>query len=157
MKKIFFTLILMVSFVSVLFAQANGKTLGIRLGYPSEFSFQTSLNNTNRLELGLGYRNYSYANSMSLSGVYQWVWDLSSLSEGFNWYAGVGAQAGFYSNSKKNYFPVSVLGQVGIQYDFKIPIRLSLDYRPAFLLTGIYAGENAFVGDGFCLGVRYRF
>jgi hypothetical protein len=93
-----------------------------------------------------------------LSGVYQWVWDLSALAEGFNWYAGVGASLGYYSYNYSNVtysaLPVSILGQIGIEYNFNIPIKLSLDYRPALLLSG---NGNGFVGDGIALGVRYRF
>jgi len=142
-----------VGLVSAVSAQADGKSIGLRLGYPTELSFQTGLGKSNRLELGLGLRPYTGYSTFSLSGVYQWVWDLSALSDGFNWYAGVGAQVGYYSYSGINGLPISVLGQVGIEYNFKIPLRLSLDYRPAFQLTS----GSAFVGDGVALGVRYKF
>lgn len=163
MKKFILTLALAVSLVGFLRAQANGKTLGLRLGYPTEISFQSGLSNSNRIELGLGIRSYGYGvNSnyaqFSLSGVYQWVWNLSALANGFNWYAGVGASLGYYSYSYVNYnysgYPVSLLGQIGIEYNFNIPLRLSLDYRPAIQLNG---NGNGFVGDGIALGVRYRF
>ncbi len=156
MKKMFFALALVASSLGASFGQSNGQTLGLRLGYPTELSFQTSLSSATRLELGLGVRDYSYGTNFSLSGVHQWVWDLSSLADGFNWYAGIGGQLGVYSNSSKSYFPLALLGQIGLEYNFKIPITLSLDYRPAFQLTGVYAGQNAFIGDGICLGVRYR-
>lgn len=156
MKKMFFALALVVSSLGASFAQSNGQTLGLRLGYPTELSFQTSLSNATRLELGLGVRDYDYGTNFSLSGVHQWVWDLSSLSDGFNWYAGIGGQLGVYSNNNKSYFPLALLGQIGIEYNFKIPLTLSLDYRPAFQLTDVYEGERAFIGDGICLGLRYR-
>jgi len=102
MKKFILTLALVVSFVGLVKAQADGKTIGLRLGYPTEISFQTGLSSANRLELGLGLRTYGYGinsnyTEFSLSGIYQWVWDLESLSKGFNWYAGVGAGLGYYS------------------------------------------------------------
>ena len=162
MKKFILTLALALSMTGVLNAQAEGSSIGLRLGYPTELSFQTGLSNTNRLELGLGLRSYGYYTTnysqFSLSGVYQWVWNLSALADGFNWYAGVGASLGYYSYSYSNVtysaLPVSILGQLGIEYNFNIPIRLSLDYRPALLFNG---NGNGFVGDGFALGVRYRF
>jgi hypothetical protein len=163
MKKIILALALVVSSLGALKAQADGKTIGLRLGYPTELSFQTGISNSNRIELGLGFRSYGYGvNSnydlFSLSGVYQWVWDLSALSKGFNWYAGVGAALGYYSYSYYNYtysaYPVSLLGQVGIEYNFNIPLRLSLDYRPAVQLNGI---GNGFIADGIALSLRYRF
>jgi len=163
MKKIILTLALVLSIAGAVSAQADGQSIGLRLGYPTELSYQKGLSDANRLELGLGFRSYGYGvgsnySRISLSGVYQWVWDLSTLSDGFNWYAGVGASVGYYSYSYMNYtysaLPVSILGQVGIEYNFNIPIRLSLDYRPAFQLNG---NGNGFVGDGIALGVRYRF
>jgi len=153
MKKMFLTLALVVSMAGVASAQADCKSIGLRLGYPGEVSFQTGLSKANRLELGLGLRSYTGYSTFSVSGVYQWVWDLSSLADGFNWYLGAGAQAGYYSYSGTNGLPLSILGQVGIEYNFNIPIRLSLDYRPAFQLNN----GSAFVGDGIALGVRYRF
>ena len=166
MKKIIFTLALVVSMVGLLKAQrVNNNTIGLRLGYPAEISYQMGLNSTNRLEFGLGLRSHGYGfnndssySTFSLSGVYQWVWDLSALSDGFDWYAGVGASLGYYSYSylSNTYseVPVSILGQIGIEYNFKIPVTLSLDYRPAFQLNG---SGNGFVGDGIALGLRYRF
>jgi hypothetical protein len=163
MKKTILTLAIIFSLSSAAMAQAEGKSLGLRLGYPAELSFQTGLSNSNRLELGLGLRSYGYgANSnytlFSLSGVYQWVWDLSALSSGFNWYAGLGASLGYYSysyvNSDYSGYPVSLLGQLGLEYNFNIPLRLSLDYRPAVQLN---ANRSGFIGDGIALGVRFKF
>ena len=163
MKKIILTLALAFSLSGVLMAQSEGKSIGLRLGSPAEISFQSALSNSTRIELGLGFRTYGYgANSnyslFSLSGVYQWVWDLSALSTGFNWYAGLGASLGYYSysyvNSDYSGYPVSLLGQIGIEYNFDIPLRLSLDYRPAVQLN---ANRSGFIADGIALGVRYRF
>jgi hypothetical protein len=166
MKKIIFAIaFLVVSMAGVLRAQqVNSSTIGLRLGYPAEISYQMGLNTTNRLEFGLGLRTHDYGinnesnySTFSLSGVYQWVWDLSALSPGFDWYAGVGASLGYYSysylNNTYSAIPISLLGQIGIEYNFKIPITLSLDYRPAFQLNGYGDG---FIGDGVALGVRYR-
>lgn len=155
--------VLVVTMVGSLMAQADGKSIGIRLGYPLEISFQTGLSNSNRIELGLGGRRYGYGiNSnyyqLSVSGVYQWVWDLSSLAGGFNWYAGAGASLGYYSysyiNNTNSGYPVSILGQVGLEYNFDFPLRLSLDWRPAIQIN---ANRSGFIGDGIALGVRYKF
>jgi hypothetical protein len=78
---------------------------------------------------------------------------LSALADGFNWYAGIGASAGYYSYYGYSGVPISILGQVGIEYNFNIPIRLSLDYRPAFQISN----GSSFIGDGIALGIRYRF
>ena len=161
MKKILITLALLVSMTGALIAQSSGSTIGLRLGYPTEISYQTALSNTNRLELGLGFRSYGYAYSynyavFSLSGMYQWIWNLAALGNGFNWYAGLGASLGYYSYSYLNYgysgFPISILGQVGVEYNFNFPLRVSLDYRPGVQITN----GAGFLYDGVALGLRYR-
>ncbi|MDD5185178.1 MAG: hypothetical protein PHS84_07970 [Paludibacter sp.] len=153
MKRLIFTLALAVSLVGALSAQVDGKAIGLRFGGfagdGAEVSYQQPLGNANRLELDLGLNHYGFG----LSGVYQWVWDLSSLSDGFNWYAGVGANIGSYNYYSSSPLNVGVLGQIGIEYNFNIPLQLSLDYRPGiFLLNGFYP-----VYDGICLSARYRF
>ncbi|MDO9154600.1 MAG: hypothetical protein Q7U47_13010 [Paludibacter sp.] len=145
MKKIIVTLALLVSIACAMNAQVDGKAIGLRFGYGAELSYQHPLGNANRLELDLGLSNWGIA----LNGIYQWVWDLSALSDGFNWYAGAGAAVGFH----QNFFGVGILGQVGIEYNFNIPLQLSLDYRPGiYVLPGFHSSY-----DGICLGVRYRF
>jgi hypothetical protein len=154
MKKIFFVLLLVVSAIGATNAQVKGQALGIRFGgfdgYGAEVSYQHPLSSSNRLEFDLGANRYGFG----LNGVYQWVWDLSALSDGFNWYAGVGAGLGSYDyKSEGNAFGIGVLGQIGIEYNFNIPIQLSLDYRP-----GVYvvpSMHNTY--DGICFSARYKF
>ena len=150
MKKIILTLALVLSFFSALSAQVDGKAIGIRFGLGGEISYQHPMGNANRVELDLGLNSYGFG----LNGIYQWVWDLSALADGFNWYAGAGLGLGAYDygNTSKA-FNFGVLGQVGIEYNFNIPLQLSLDYRPAlYVLPTVYGGY-----DGICLAVRYKF
>ena len=159
MKKIIMTFALFVSMVSALSAQADNKAIGLRLGGGfgggAEISYQQPLSKENRLEIDLGLNSWGFG----LNGVYQWVLDLSDLADGFNWYAGVGAGVGTYNfNYGKDIyanrdFSIGVLGQVGIEYKFDIPLTLSLDYRPGIYFVPAFNGTY----DGICLGARYRF
>ncbi|GHU69114.1 hypothetical protein FACS189413_07430 [Bacteroidia bacterium] len=147
MKKIFLVMVLAVSGVFAVNAQVDGNAIGLRLGYGGEISYQHALGSSNRLELDLGtyWHDIEGAN---LTGVYQWVWDLSALSKGFNWYAGAGAYLGYFSE-----FGIGVAGQVGIEYNFDFPLQLSLDYRPALsIIPAVHFGSS-----DICLGVRYKF
>jgi hypothetical protein len=151
MKKIILFFVLCVISITALNAQVEGKAIGLRFGYGAEVSYQHPLGNANRLEVDLGANGYGFG----LSGVYQWVWDLSSLADGFNWYAGVGGGLGSYNynNAASSTFGIGVLGQIGAEYNFKIPIQLSLDYRPGiYVVPSIYSSY-----DGICLSARYRF
>lgn len=159
MKKIFLTFALVVSTLSAINAQADNKAIGLRLGGGfgggAEISYQQPLDQTNRLEVDLGLNSWGFG----LNGIYQWVWDLSDLGDGFNWYAGVGAGVGTYNFNYGNDihanrdFSIGVLGQVGLEYKFEIPLTLSLDYRPGIFFVPSFNGSY----DGICLGARYRF
>ena len=150
MKKTILTLALALSFVSALTAQADSKAIGLRLGYGAELSYQQPLGNANRLELDLGLNYWGFG----LSGVYQWVWNISESSPGFKWYAGVGAGLGSYHySSTLNSLGIGILGQIGIEYNFNIPLQLSLDYRPGIYIIPAFWGSY----DGICLSARYRF
>lgn len=159
MKKMFFALALVVSSLGALSAQADSKTIGLRMGggfgYGAEVSYQQPIGIANRVEVDLGLNRSGFG----LSGIYQWVWDFSELADGFNWYAGVGGGIGSYNfdyltdKNKANVTTLGVLGQIGLEYQFEIPLTISVDYRP-----GIYfaSGLNSSF-DGICLSARYRF
>ncbi|MDR3652373.1 MAG: hypothetical protein P4L34_05305 [Paludibacter sp.] len=154
MKRIIFTFALVVVAVSALSAQDMTKAIGLRFGgfsgYGGEITYQNPLGNANRLELDLGLNHYGFG----LNGVYQWVWDLSELADGFKWYAGVGGGIGSYDfNNTNSGFGIGVLGQVGIEYNFNIPLQLSFDYRPGIYVVPTVYGSY----DGICLSVRYKF
>lgn len=146
MKKFIITLALVVSFAGALSAQVDGKAIGLRFNYGgAEISYQHPLGNANRVELDLGLNSWG----LGLNGIYHWVWDLSALADGFNWYAGVGAGVGIHNS----FFGVGVLGQIGIEYKFNIPLQLSLDYRPGIYVLPAFHGSY----DGVCLSARYCF
>ncbi len=122
--------------------------IGLRFGAGlAELSYQKYLSDVNRAEIDLGF---GFSSKMiSITGTYQWVFDVTIAGLDFNWYAGLGANVG-YAASK---LYLGVVGQVGIEYHFDIPISLSLDYRPMFNILP----SMDFAADGIALSVRYRF
>lgn len=158
MKKMLVIAALVIGFAGFASAQVDGKAIGLRFGglngYGAEISYQHPLSSSNRLEADLGWNYFG----IGLVGVYQWVWDLSALADGFNWYAGVGGGLGLYDYgytgvARNNAFNLGVAGQVGIEYNFNIPIQVSLDYRPVFYLLN----NGHFSADAVALSVRYKF
>ena len=134
-------------------ASAQSDNLGVRLGggqgYNAELSWQHGIGN-NRLETDLGWATFDKASSFSLTGIYQFVF---GLSNNFAWYIGPGAYLGMSTAEGKSSFGLALAGQVGIEYDFTIPLQLSLDIRPRFYVvpsTDFHWGDLA-------LGIRYRF
>lgn len=162
MKKIILTLALAMSMFGALNAQVDSKAIGLRFGGVGELSYQHPLSDTHRVELDLGFGywggglGYGYGR-LGLTGIYHWVFDLSSVTDGLNWYVGPGAAAGLsYGSYYSNGAFVGIAGQIGAEYNFSFPLQLSLDYRPViFLLKPGWMSSGNY--DGICLAARYRF
>lgn len=163
MKK---TLLFAFLLLGTVFAQAQDiskNALGLRLGdndgFGGEISYQRGLSKNNRLELDLGWRNSNNVDAIKIAGLYQWVWNIDG---GFNWYAGVGgglsswsfdAPAGY--NGDDSGLGIFAAGDIGIEYNFDVPIQLSLDFRPEFYFNSDDFREDNF-GPDIALGIRYR-
>lgn len=127
-------------------ASAQSKALGVRLGYGAELSYQHYMSgNSDFLEADLGW----FSNGFFVSGVY----DFNLASEGnFNFYAGPGVQLGA-TTGEEGTFNIGICGQLGMEYNFNLPIQLSLDWKPGFN----FLGGGYFAWQSIALGVRYRF
>ena len=168
MKKIILSAIMLIGLAFTSQAQdISENALGLRLGgnngFGGEVSYQRKLAGNNRLELDLGFRNRdNYNNSgykdnaVKLAALYQWVWNIDG---GFNWYAGIGGGLGSYRYEDNNNNTVSdtfafAAGDIGIEYNFDIPLLVSLDFRPEFGGNGYY---NNNYGSDIALGIRFQF
>ena len=148
MRKLF----LFIAFLTISILTANAQdiaenAIGIRFGdnsgFGGEISYQRKLSNANRLEIDLGLRK---GNAFKATGLYQWVWEIESQ---FNWFAGAGGGIASASGNSA----IFAAGVVGIEYNFDIPLIISLDYRPEIGFSGFYDGFNS----DFGLGLRYQF
>ncbi len=165
MKKI----ILMTLFALGATVATNAQTisenaLGLRFGggngYGAEVSYQRAVGgDNNRLEFDLGWRNdKNHYDSFKLAALYQWVWNIEG---GFNWYVGAGGGIGnIDSKDRDRYYDetfIFLAGDIGIEYNFDIPLLISLDFRPEI---GFHNGDNNRI-DNFspdiALGLRYQF
>jgi len=167
MKKVLLSAFLLIGLAFS--AQAQEKNaLGLRLGdndgFGGEISYQRSLGTGNRLELDLGWRDSDYYDAIKLAALYQWVWNIEG---GFNWYAGVGGGLGtwdfkdgrfpgYYNGDKDSGTFLFVAGDLGIEYNFDIPLQLSLDFRPELYFGDDDYRENNF-GPDIALGIRFKF
>ena len=160
MKKLILSAIMLVGLAFAGNAQEISKNaLGLRLGdndgFGGEISYQRALGSNNRLEVDLGWRDSKNYDAFKLVGLYQWVWNIEG---GFNWYAGVGGGVGSYSvkgpgDNSGSYFLAA--GDLGIEYNFDIPLMLSLDIRPEFYFGDEFREDN--FGPDIALGIRYQF
>ncbi len=163
MKKVFFTALLIIGVTFASQAQLISKNaIGLRIGdsngFGTELNYQRGLSESTRLELGLGWSSHKDYSAFKLTGLHQWVWNIDG---GFNWYAGVGGGVASISFDR-DFFPDNrsrsetfafAAGDIGIEYNFDIPLLLSLDFRPEFGF-GDYRDDLNF---DIALGIRYQF
>jgi hypothetical protein len=167
MKKLMLMTIAFLGFTVLSNAQdiadnAIGLRLGDSNGFGAEVSYQRAVgSNNNRLEFDLGIRNGKNYDGFKLVGLYQWVWNIDG---GFNWYAGPGAGVASYSYNyrfnnddfKDDYTFLFLAGDIGIEYNFDIPLMISLDFRPEFGLSNSdFRDDNLDFDIG--IGIRYQF
>ena len=148
MKKRVFGLSLLVGSIFTIKAQdVSDNAIGLRFGggngVGGEISYQKAIGANNRLEINLGLAN-EFTN-FKATGLYEWVW---SLEDQFNWYAGFGG--GIVSANGTGIYGAGV---IGIEYNFNVPVLLSIDYRPEVGIAGGLDGLNSDIA----LSVRYQF
>ena len=160
MKKLIFTTLGI--FGSLLFINAqeiSDNAIGLRLGdsdgLGTEITYQRKLGIDTRLEIDLGWRNGNGFDGFKVAGLHQWVWNIDG---GFNWYAGVGGGLGIYDfdspvNDNRSETFVFAAGNIGIEYDFDIPLLLSLDFRPEVGFGDI----NDDIDFDIAFSIRYQF
>jgi hypothetical protein len=169
MKKIILSAFMLIGLAFSTQAQEISKNaIGLRLGdsggFGTEITYQRALESNNRLELDLGWRNRNNYknngyddNAIKLAALYQWVWNIDG---DFNWYAGGGGGIGTFGrdyNSDRDYKNeafVFAAGNIGIEYNFDIPLLISLDFRPEFGGNGYY--DNNY-GSDVALALKYQF
>lgn len=147
MKRIFVVIIGICAFVYQTKAQdISNHALGLRLtgevDFGAEISYQKALSENNRVAIGLALGDH-FGNFKAI-GLYQWVWNFKRR---FNWYSGFGAGLGNTDNTA-----VFATGNLGIEYDFKAPILISLDYRPEIKIVG-----NSVSHTLIAFAIRYQF
>lgn len=165
MKKLFVTSLFVLAAVASGKAQEISKNaLGLRFGgsngVGAEVSYQRALGGNNRLEADLGWRTDDDFDMFKLTGLYQWVWNIEN---GFNWYAGVGGGVGSVDDGR--HYPddydyddgafLYLAGDIGIEYNFDIPLMIALDFRPELGFSD-YDVYDDFSPD-FALSLRYQF
>lgn len=154
-KLILASIIVATSFFTVNAQDISKHALGLRLGdndgFGAEISYQYYLKENNRLELDLGWRDSKNVDAFKLVGLYQWV---MPIEDRFNWYVGVGAGLGAFETEANNAVFALVAGDIGLEYNFNIPLILSLDFRPELGFNDAYSDDLDF---DIALGIRYQF
>lgn len=158
MRKFILTIVFVITLAAVSSAQDYRTGIGLRAGYPVGLSVKHFVSSKTALEgiLASQWRGFL------VTGLFEAHKRLADV-DNLNWYYGFGAHVGFWnSNTNRAYWMepgasytvIGIDGILGLEYSFEdIPINLSLDWKPAFNLTG----WTGFWGDGGALSIRYIF
>lgn len=167
MKKLLMTLALICALA--VGAMAQPRAIGARVGYNLEFSYQHSMPTHNMLDVTVGITHaWSRWGYIEANCMYDWIFNIRG---NWHWYLGPGAGLGYGYGiywHEYHYIPLrlNIGGQVGVEYQFKIPLTLSVDWRPMFNLLGIIDvnRDHLYVESpmystffNLAVGVRYRF
>jgi hypothetical protein len=145
------------------YAQPYKVSAGIRFPFGIGLNGKYFLNEQNAVEGILNFRfpgtagfNYTY---ITLTGLYEWQFDLDQVLENLDWYAGAGASLAFFGGdwdfpgSDFNSVDFGISGVIGLEYTFDgVPITVALDWIPSIYFAGL-----GFEGEGGLFAVRYVF
>ena len=150
MKKVL--VIALIAVLAFSFAYSE-MTVGLRGGSGLSASLRVPAGESNAIEGILSLYNSGFV----VTGMYQWHKPLAiGEIENFSWYFGGGAHAGI-SWLWSPAFTLGIDGIVGIEYDFEslinIPLKLSLDYKPAWSFIGTWGSDWL----GLAGTIRYTF
>lgn len=127
------------SAIGIVFDGNDGSNVGIQ--------YKTALAGPQALQFQAAFRS----NWVNVGADWQYEKAING-AEGLAWYAGVGAQLGFYNGDDNTRTYIGLRPQVGLEYKIPtMPIAMHLDYKP---LLGVNH-STGFQGDGFTFGIKY--
>jgi len=158
MKKTLILAIIIIATCTVSLAQP--RAIGGRLGWGVSPSYQHGFGEKNMLQVDLDFFGFYWGIQATVT--YNWIFPFKSWSGpgSWNWYTGVGAGGGISWNSTDTGL-LGVAGMIGVEYIFKFPLQLALEYRP---IVGPWfrprlndVGFHYFGLSGGGLAIRYKF
>ena len=154
MKKAFIIFIALLGFSVA--ASAQAKSLGVRIGNGIDLSYEHNLAGADFLEFEGGLDGY-HGNNFHVDGIYNFMIAKPDWTSAGSWgfYGGPGAGVALINNGEAASVYAGVVGNLGLEYTFNIPLQLSLDVRPRLMFGDGNVWTNGILTFG--LGVRYAF
>lgn len=153
MRKLFLTLILSVSIVTLISAQEYKTGIGLRGGFSQGITLKHFVSEKAAFEGLLSTRWQGF----DITGLYE-IHGQAFEVEHLNWYYGGGAHIGSYGVNNAPWGTsgavIGIDGVLGIEYSFnEAPINIGLDWKPFLNIVG----SKDFFADGGALSIRYIF
>ena len=89
-----------------------------------------------------------FSDRFGMAGYFDWMFSLNDGPSGLKFFPGVGPE--FYFEGD---FDFAAAGDFGVEYAFKFPITIGIDWRPAIFLTN----SRGFEADHWGFSARFRF
>ncbi len=137
MKKIVLTILLSAGLLWGAHAQYKN-AIGIALGSPSGITYKTFISGNNALDFTLGYGwTGGDGEFFGISGLYE-IHSPITNANGLSFYYGPGAHIGsWHEKDRSDNLFLGIDGAIGLEYMIpRVPIALSLDFRPGINLIG---------------------
>jgi len=185
MKKI--SLLIIILIVTYFVAMTQPRAIGGRLGWTIAPSYQHQIGKKNMIQTDIDFVGFGIWGVQG-TVTFNWLIPLVSVDAGnLNFYPGVGVGGGcdwgwggsglidWIQGARHPWFIcgfVGVAGMIGLEWNFKIPLQLSIEYRPVvapelFKRARYYPCNEMNIGIDFyyrglwssaiAVGVRYRF
>lgn len=127
------------SALGLVFDGHDGSNVGIQ--------YKTAVGPTTAFQAQAAFRS----NWISLGADYQYEKAIAG-AQGLAWYAGGGAQIGFWTGDGDGDARVGLRPQIGLEYRIpEVPLAFHLDYKPTIGIVN----SSGFHGDGFTFGVKF--
>ena len=138
-------------------ASAQPKALGVRIGWGVDITYQNYLNSADFLEFDLGLDDGYNSSNFHVDGVYNFMIAQPNWTRGkWGFYGGPGVSLAVWDNDDKdNVVYAGIVGNLGLEYTFNIPLQLFIDVRPRLMF-----GDGGVRSKGifnFGLGICYSF
>ena len=147
LKTLFAIIILCLAFSTSMYSQTNIEA-GVRFGD------NTGIDAT--IPLGISPRLHPtvYLDYFGVGTYFDWMFALTDGPSGLKFYPGVGPEFFF-----ENDFDFNIAGNFGVEYSFKFPLTIGIDWRPAFRTTDSFAfrSENWGITARFRIGEGAKF
>ena len=177
MKKTSLLVIILVATCAI--AMAQPRAIGGRIGYSLGVSYQHQIGEKNLIQADIDILKYGWCGTQG-TVTFNWIVPLKSWEKAnWNLLAGVGVGCGYEwwgGSAREDWYRwnswwsksggfIGVAGMIGLEWNFKFPLQLSVEYRP-LIGTKLYRLDNltnvGFYYHGLCtsavaIGVRYKF
>lgn len=137
-------LLTIILFSSVSYSKAQAAfEAGIRIG--KEFSLDATFPLARAPRL---HTAFYVEGDFALGTYFDWMFALDGGPSGLKFFPGVGPEFYFGEN-----FDVGIAGDFGVEYSFRFPLTVGVDWRPGFMVTDGFEGYS----NNWGVIARFRF